>query len=96
MTLCRADITTANRMKLVRYLENFDRLTEKIAEVEEKDRIRNFKPPVSGLDIMSAAGIKEGPEIGRIKDIIVEAILSGRIPNDREAALELMQELINE
>jgi poly(A) polymerase len=94
MTLCRADITTANRIKLIKYLENFDKLVIKIEEVEEKDRLRNFKPPVDGTDIMKAAGITEGPEIGRIKNRIVEAILSGEIPNEREAALNLMHDLI--
>ncbi len=96
MLLCRADITTANRNKLNRYLENFDRLSVKLKEVEEKDRLRNFKPPISGEDIMAELKEGAGPRIGRIKSMIVEAVLNGDIDNERNAALELMRRLINE
>ena len=96
MLLCRADITTANKNKLRKYLENFDLLTIKLQEVEEKDRLRNFKPPITGEDIMKALNENPGPKIGKIKNIIVEAILNGDIENDRRSAEELMYSLIRE
>ncbi|MBU4487101.1 MAG: CCA tRNA nucleotidyltransferase [Candidatus Delongbacteria bacterium] len=96
MLLCRADITTANKNKLKKYLENFDKLSNKILEVEEKDKLRNFKPPINGVDIMTAFNEKEGPTIGRIKKIIVDAILSGEIGNNRESAIGLLNKLIIE
>jgi len=96
MTLCRADITTANKNKLKKYLENFDQLSTKLIQVEEKDRLRNFKPPVNGDDIMKVLGQKEGPEIGRIKKIIVDAILNGDIGNEREPAMNLLKNIISE
>jgi len=96
MLLCRADITTANKNKLRRYLENFDILTLKLQEVEEKDRLRNFKPPISGEDIMGALNEGAGPKVGKIKNIIVEAILNGDIENDRRSAEQLMYSLIRE
>jgi poly(A) polymerase len=95
MILCRADITTANKNKLKKYLENFDQLSIKLIQVEEKDRLRNFKPPISGDDIMKALGQKEGPEIGRIKKIIVDSILSGEIDNEREPAMNLLNSIIS-
>ena len=79
MMLCRADITTANKNKLKKYLENFDNLSIKLKEVEEKDRLRNFKPPVNGEDIMIALNENGSPKVGKIKNMIVEAILN-RIP----------------
>jgi len=96
MTLCRADITTANKNKLKKYFENFNQLSTKLIQVEEKDRLRNFKPPVTGNDIMKALGQKEGPEIGRIKKIIVDAILNGDIGNERESAMNLLKSIISE
>lgn len=96
MLLCRADITTGNKNKLKKYLENFDNLTEKLLQVEEKDKLRNFKPPITGEDIMKAIGQKEGPEIGRIKKIIVDSILSGEISNERESAIKLLNKIITE
>ncbi|HQO10205.1 MAG TPA: CCA tRNA nucleotidyltransferase [Clostridiales bacterium] len=96
MLLCRADITTANKNKLNKYLENFDNLSKKIVQVEEKDKLRNFKPPLGGDDIMKLFGIKEGPEIGRIKKQIVDAILSGEIDNDKDSAMEMLSKIIME
>jgi len=92
MILCRADITSKNEKKKERYLRNYDLLLKKLAEVEEKDRVRNFQPPITGQDIMAAFGIGPCKAIGDIKSVIKDAILDGRIPNDRAAAWPLMIE----
>jgi len=87
MLLCKADITTKNEYKVKRYRNNFELVLQKLKDVEERDKIRNWQPPVTGLDIMELFGIKEGREVGKIKGQIREAILEGDIPNTREAAL---------
>ena len=92
MTLCEADITTKNARKFKSYHNNFKLVRHKIIVVEERDRIRNFQPPVSGDDIMRAFRLKPCPEIGIIKDYIKEAILEGHIPNEPKAAHALMLE----
>jgi poly(A) polymerase len=87
MLLCKADITTKNEYKVKKYRQNFELVQQKLKDVEERDSIRNWQPPVTGLDIMELFGIKEGREVGIIKNRIREAILEGDIPNSREAAL---------
>ncbi len=93
MTLCNADITSKNPDKVRRHRANFELVKRKLVELEERDRIRNFQPPVSGLDIMQTFGIGPCHEIGIIKDAIKDAILDGQIPNERDAAWQMMLRL---
>ena len=89
--LCKADITTKNQKKFSEYHKNFEVVNNKIIEVEQRDKIRNFQPPVDGDLIMKYFNLKPCREIGEIKEIIKEAILEGKIPNEKNAALELMK-----
>jgi putative nucleotidyltransferase with HDIG domain len=93
MTLCNADITSKNEFKVKKYKQNFEMVYQKLKDLEEKDHIRNFQPPVTGDEIMKAFNLGPCAEIGTIKVRIKEAILEGEIPNEHDAAHELMLKL---
>ncbi|MBN2410389.1 HD domain-containing protein [candidate division KSB1 bacterium] len=90
LMFCRADITSANPKRVKQHLSNFDYVVERIKQVEEKDRLREFQPPVDGNEIMDTFNLQPGPAVGKLKKAIEEAILNGEIPNEHDAAFQYL------
>ena len=96
MVLCRADITSKNPRLVSQVRKNYDQVVQKMAEVEEKDKMRNWQPALRGDEIMRLCGIEEGPVVGRLKEAVVDAILDGKIPNEHDAAVEFLLSMKDE
>ena len=90
MLLCEADITTKNKKRYQKYKNNLKTVRKKMVEIEERDKIRNFQPPISGEEIMTSFNLKPSRPVGMIKEAIKEAILEGKIKNDHQEAMEYM------
>jgi len=94
--LCRADITSKNPTLVNRYLRNYDRVVEKMGEVEAKDSWRSWQPPLRGEEIMAVCGVDQGPKVGYLKHAVEEAILEGTIANEHDAALDYLRKVKDE
>lgn len=92
MTLCEADITSRNRVRKQTFLNNFKLVRRRLKEIEERDRIRNFQPPVDGVEIMNTFGIGPCREVGELKSLLKDAVLEGEVPNEHDAVFKLMLE----
>lgn len=96
IALCRADITSKNPRLVQQYTRNYELVVKKMREVEERDRLRNWQPPVRGDEIMRVCGLAPGPLVGKLKKIIEEAVLDGKIPNEHDSALEYLLQIKDE
>ena len=96
MKLCRADITSKNPKLVQQVKRNYDNVIKKMEEVDEKDKIRNWQPPLRGEEIMQVCRLEPGPMVGKLKDAITDAILDGNIPNDHDAALQYLLQIKDE
>jgi len=92
MMLCEADITSKNKQKVKRFLENFQMVRERSREVEEKDQIRSWQPPIDGVEIMQIFNLQPSKFVGILKDSLKDAILDGEIENTKEAALLFLKQ----
>ena len=93
MILCRADITTKNQFKIKKYLSNFERVEEAMKNVKVRDELKNFQPPIDGIEIMKVLNLKAGKDVGKIKNNIKDAILDGKIENNYEDAFKYMMSI---
>jgi len=93
MKLCRADVTTKNINNMVKYMNNFKHVEDRISEVIETDKLRNFQSPVSGEEIMKLFSLKPGKKVGKIKSMVEEAILNGDIKNSYSAGIEFLSQI---
>jgi hypothetical protein len=91
MKLCRADITSKNKELIKQYSQNYDSVEQRAKVVEEKDKIRNWKPPVNGDEIMELFRLNPGKEVGILKKAVETAVLDGEIPNDHDAAVDFLK-----